>query len=104
MKRNGKPGYQYFNSLKNMLKKSLENGFMIKNLDVDLRRLLYFAALKKHCYVENIVELALREYLSKDKTISPFLECDFEIDFAESFNIRKKDFTAGPKNEMRNEG
>jgi hypothetical protein len=93
MKRNGKPRYQYFNSLKSMLKKKLRNGFMVKNLDLNLRRLLYFAALKKHCYVENIVELALRDYFAKDKTVALFLEGDFEIDFAESFNIRKKDYT-----------
>jgi hypothetical protein len=94
MKRNGKPGYQYFNSLKSMLKKTLRNGFIVKNLDLNLRRLLFFAALKKRCYVENIVEMALRDYLAKDKTVAPFLDCDFEIDFGESFNIRKKDYTA----------
>ena len=74
---------------------------MVKNLDLNLRKLLYFAALKKHCYVENIIELALKEYFSKDKTLSAFLDCDFEIDFAESFNIRKKDYTAAPKNDTR---
>lgn len=101
MKRNGKPGYQYFNSLKNMLKKTLRQGFIVKNLDVDLRKLLYFAALKKHCYVENVIEVALREYFSKDKTIAPFLDGGIEIDFGESFNIRKKDYTAAPKVETR---
>ena len=77
-------------SLKSMLKNTLRNGFMVKNLDVNLRKLLYFAALKKHCYVENIVEMALREYFSKDKTIAPFLDGGFEIDFAESFQYQEK--------------
>lgn len=93
------PSYQYYNSLKAILKKTLRSGFVVKNIDLNLRRLLYFTALKRHCYLEQIIEAALREYLSKDKTVASFLECDFEIDFEESFHIRKKDFTATPKNE-----
>jgi hypothetical protein len=83
---------QYYNSLKTTItKEKMKNGMVVKNLPENLRKLLLFCALKKRCYVENIVEIALRDYFSKDKTIAPFLDCNFEVDFSESFNIRKVD-------------
>jgi hypothetical protein len=81
---------QYYNSLKTTItKEKMKNGMLVKNLPENLRKLLLFCALKKRCYVENIVESALRDYFAKDKTIAPFLDRAFEIDFSESFNIRK---------------
>ena len=91
------PNYQYFNQLRGVLKKEPKAGLIVRNLDANIRKLIYFTALKKHCFMEEVVETALREYFSKDKTVSPFLDCDFVVDFEESFNIRKGTPTAAPK-------
>lgn len=81
---------QYYNSLKTKLtKRDMRYGFVVRNLPENMRRLLLFAALKNRCYVENVIETALRDYFLKDKTLAPFLDCAFEIDFSESFNIRR---------------
>ena len=100
-KRRERPGYQYYNAIKDMLKEDIRNGvhpaFLVKNMDLNLRKLLYFAAIKKKCYIENIIEIALRQYFEQDKTLAPFLNCGFEVEFAESLVIRKADLTAEPK-------
>jgi hypothetical protein len=85
---------QYYNSLKSTITKGkMRHGMVVKNLPESLRKLLLFCALKKKCYVENIIETALRDYFAKDKTIAPFLDCNFEVDFSESFNIRRVENT-----------
>ncbi len=93
---------QYFNSIKTTITKDkMRNGIVVKNFPINLRKLILFEALKKRCYVENIIETALRDYFSKDKQMVQFMDCSFEIDFSECFNIRKVDNVREVKNNER---